>query len=299
MKRTCLLLALAALCAAGCNDNDFEKQSELKRVRVLAIKAEPAELAFTDGSTPPPPVTFDALTFAPGNAPVTVTYALCGPGDAFAQGFECPGKDGLTLSGGRLDLADPAVQQVLAQIAAALGGGGGADAGGGGVDLQEALRVGIPLFVGYEASDGTGTSAGTERGVRRITLRQTTQPNQNPVITDVQLADGGVATELPGDREVVLQPRLAEGSLEQYTAADGGVVSEQPFYSWYATGEGELQQLRSIEPANGLPGDPTVEYQTPTTAQRVTFYVVARDERGGEGWLVRELNVAAPVATAP
>ncbi|MBF5043038.1 hypothetical protein FGE12_11630 [Aggregicoccus sp. 17bor-14] len=297
MKRTCLLLALAALCAAGCNDNDFEKQSELKRVRVLAIKAEPAELAFTDAGTLPAPVTFDALTFAPGGAPVSVTYALCGPGDAFAQGFECPGKDGLTLSGGRLDLSDPAVQQVLAQLAAAIGGGG-VDAGGGGGDLQEALRVGIPLFVGYEASDGTGTEAGTERGVRRITLRQTAQPNQNPVITDVQLADGGVATQLPGDREVLLQPRLAEGSLEQYTAADGGVVSEQPFYSWYATG-GELQQLRSIEPANGLPGDPTVEYQTPASAQRVTFYVVARDERGGEGWLVREVDVAAPVTTTP
>jgi hypothetical protein len=301
MTRSSLLLA--ALLAQGlvaCSDNDFEKQSELKRVRVLAIKAEPAELAFTDPSSPPPAVSFEALSFSPTGAPVSITYALCQPGNPYDAAFECPGKDGLPLPGGRLDLADPAVQQALAALAAALGNA--ADAGGGTVDVEAALRAGIPLVVGYEASDGSGTAEGVERGTRRITLRQTAQPNQNPVIEDIlveQSEDNGgapVAPPLPQDTELVLRPRLAAGSLEQYAAADGGTVTELPFYSWYATGNGELQQLRSLEPTDGRPGDPTVEYQTPASAQRVTVYVVARDERGGFGWLVRELDVGAAPA---
>lgn len=293
MTRTSLLLA-ALLLAAGCNDSDFEKQSELKRVRVLAIKAEPAELAFAGNNNPPQPVTFSALGFSPTGAPLSVTYALCRPGNPYDAAFECPGKDGLALPNGRLDLLDPAVQATLAALAEAIGGA--ADAGS--VDVEAALRVGIPLVVGYEATDGSGTPEGLERGTRRITLRQTAQPNANPVIEDIlveQSEDNGgapVAAPLPSATELVLRPRLAAGSLEQYTGADGGTVTEQPFYSWYATGDGEIQQLRSQEPTDGRPGEPTVEYVTPASPQRVTLYVVARDERGGEGWLVRELDVA-------
>ena len=295
MTRTSLVLVLAVLCAAGCNDNDFELQSELRRVRVLAIKAEPAELAFTGQDTPPEPLSLSALSYSPSGAQVAVTYALCLPGNPYDPAFECPGKDGLALPDGRLDLTDPQVQEVLAALARALGGG--ADAGsGGGADVEAALRVGIPLVVGYEARDGTPGETGVERGTRRITLRQTAQPNANPVVVDVQV-DGGVPTApLPAATELALRPVLAEGSLERYTAADGGAVTEQPFYSWYATGDGELQQLRSLEPTDGRPGEPTVEYETPASAQRVTVYVVARDERGGTGWLVRELDVAPAAA---
>lgn len=288
MKRTSLVLVLAALFAAGCNDNDFELQSELKRVRVLAIKAEPAELVFVGQDVPPEPVTFSALSYSPTGAPVSVAYALCLPGNPYDAAFECPGKDGLSLPEGRLDLADPRVQEVLAALASALGGGA-ADAGS--ADVEAALRVGIPLVVGYEARDGTQGETGVERGTRRITLRQTAQPNQNPVIADVQV-DGSVPTgPLPLATELDLRPVLAEGSLERYAKADGGEVTEQPFYSWYATGNGELQQLRSQEPTDGRPGEPTVEYLTPASPQRITVYVVARDERGGMGWLVRELDV--------
>jgi hypothetical protein len=297
MMRTSLVLVLAALFTAGCDDNDFELQSELARVRVLAIKAEPAELAFTGQDTPPAPVSFSSLSYSPTGAQVAVTYALCFAGNPYDAAFECPGKDGLPLPDGRLDLTDPAVQEVLTALASALGDQ--VDAGGGAVDVEAALRVGIPLVVGYEARDGSEGPTGLERGTRRITLRQTAQPNANPVITEVQV-DGGVpAGPLPAATELALRPLLAEGSLERYAAADGGEVTEQPFYSWYATGDGELQQLRSLEPTGGRPGEPTVEYLTPSTAQRVTVYVVARDERGGTGWLVRELDVAPAAAPQP
>ena len=72
-----ILPALGALLLAGCAP-DFELQSEIRRVRVLAIQAEPAELVVDpDASSLPGPVTFSALAVTPDARPVTVRYALC------------------------------------------------------------------------------------------------------------------------------------------------------------------------------------------------------------------------------
>ncbi|WNZ63137.1 hypothetical protein QEG98_04945 [Myxococcus sp. MxC21-1] len=175
------------------------------------------------------------------------------------------------------------------------GTGRGQSGGGGTLDpedpaLREALARGIPLFIGYEATDGSGTPEGTERGVRRVTLRATTTPNQNPVVSDV-LWDGAPLTgPLPVSREVTFTPVLAEGSVE-IEETDEGPRPEQVFFSWFATGDGEVKEFRSQEPVEGRPGDPTSAYDTPATPQRVTFWVVARDGRGGVGWLSRTVDV--------
>lgn len=290
--RTPLLLSWAALLAA-CSP-DFERQSQIERVRVLAVKAEPAELTLDPSlSTLPEPVVLSALAVAPGGRPVTVTYSLCKPGNAYSAELDCPGKDGVALPEGKLDLLDPALQQALLDFASAATGTGNT---GQPLDLNDPkvraqLEAGVPMFIGYEASDGSGTPEGVERGVRRLTVKLTATPNHNPKLADVLRGDATLSGTLPLDTEVVLQPKLADGSAERFTGTDGE-QTEQIFYSWFATGGGEVKEFRSLEPVDGKPGDPTTKYQTPKEAQRVTFYVVARDGRGGVDWLERTVDVA-------
>ncbi|MDC0710489.1 hypothetical protein POL68_18580 [Stigmatella sp. ncwal1] len=285
--RTPILLALAgALAACG---PEFELQSEIRRVRVLAIKAEPAELALNpDTSSPPPPVRFSSLAVAPGESPVSVDLALCQPGDVYGGEMECPGPSGVPLPGGELSLEDPNVQAVLAAVAG--GGSGGEPVDPNDPALRAVLEKGIPLFIGYLAQDGGEAPENQERGVRQLTLRLTATPNQNPRLTDILRDEAPLEGPLPLDTEVVLRPVLADGSLERYET-DEGPRTEQVFYSWFATGEGEVKQLRSLEPVDGRPGDPTIKYVTPATPGPVTFYVVARDGRGGVDWFSRTVAV--------
>ncbi|XXF78944.1 hypothetical protein P2318_04070 [Myxococcaceae bacterium GXIMD 01537] len=289
--RTPIYLALAAGLAA-CSP-DFELQSQIARVRVLAVKAEPAELTLDPSfSTVPEPVTLTALAVAPEGRAVNVTYSLCRAGNVYAAEVECPGKDGVALPKGQLDLLDPAIRDALLEFASAGQGGSSEDP----PDLSDPalraqLEAGVPVFIGYEASDGSGTPEGVERGVRRLTVRLTDKPNLNPRVADVLLGDAPLSGTLPAGTEVTLRPRLAEGSAERFQGRDGE-QTEQVFYSWFATGAGEVKEFRSLESVDGLPGDPTSKYLTPPAAQRVTFYVVARDGRGGVDWLERTVEVA-------
>lgn len=287
--RTPLFMALCVVLALAACGPSFEEQSEIRRVRVLAIKAEPAELTLNpDSPALPPPVQFTVLAVAPEEQQVDVTLALCKPGNAYGGTLDCPGTEGATLPEGQLSLLDPGVQEVLQDTANA--GTGGAPLDPNDPRVREVLERGVPLFVGYEASDGSDTPEGQERGVRQLTLRLTATPNENPRLEELLLDDAPLTGPLPVNTEVTLVPRLAEGSLEQYETAEG-LRTEQVFYSWFATGDGEVQQLRSLEPVDDKPGERSIKYLTPTTPQRVTLYVVARDGRGGVDWLSRTVEV--------
>lgn len=285
--RAPVLLCLA-LSVTACGP-DFELQQEIRRVRVLAIKAEPSELTLNpDAPALPPPIQFTALAVAPDERTVRVELALCKPGNAYSNDLQCPGPDGAPLPEGSLSLTDPNVQQILQETANAGGGGGSLDFND--PQVRAALEKGVPLFVGYHATDDSDTPEGQELGVRQLTLRLTATPNQNPRMEDILLDDAPLAEPLPLDTELVLRPKLAEGSLETYDAPDGP-RTEQVFYSWFATGDGKVKELRSLEPVDGKPGEPTIHYVTPKEAQRVTIYVVARDGRGGVDWLSRTVDV--------
>jgi hypothetical protein len=286
MRAPVLVTLVAVMAACG---PDFELQSEIRRVRVLAIKAEPAELTVDpDNPALPPPIQFTALAVAPDERSVGVALALCRPGNTYGSELECPGKDGATLPQGQLSLLDPNVQQVFQETAET--GTGGEPLDPNDPEVRAVLERGVPLFIGYKASDGSGTPEGQEAGVRRLTLRLTATPNQNPRLEDILRDEAPLTGPLPLDTEVTLRPKLAEGSLERYETPEGP-RTEQVFYSWYATGDGEVQQLRSLEPVDGKPGEPTSKYLTPKTPQRITLHVVARDGRGGVDWLSRTVDV--------
>ncbi|HYR55304.1 MAG TPA: hypothetical protein VEM39_04250 [Myxococcaceae bacterium] len=281
----CLAVAFAVWFLVACS-NDLERQSQLQRVRVLAIRADPAEVVLDpDRAIPPAPVRLTALTFAPDGGP-TVSYAVCRPGaNVYAQGVECPGTDGLTLDGGVVDVNDPPVRDYLATD--------------GGLSLtdpssQPQLARGILLNIGYLATDGTPGDRGIERGVYQLSVRATRAPNQNPTLAEIFVGrDGGTPlqdAQLPLKTKVTFTPSLAPGSVETYVDANGQTQTEMLVYSWFATGQGKVEDFRSQEPFQGV-GKRESDYTTGNAPEVVTLYVVVRDGRGGTDWIIRSFSV--------
>jgi hypothetical protein len=283
------LLLLLVLLFAACEPSVVD-QSQLLTTRVLAIRADPPELVVPQDGGLPVPVHFSILAFEPDGGTPTVTLALCLSGDPYSADFQCPGVDGVSLPDDTLDVASP-------DIAALLGAfdGGIPDAG-----LTPDERGVLQVAIGYFATNG-GTGVGdTERGVYRLGVRFSGNPNHNPELLAVIVPDGGSlgGASLPLQQNVLLTPEIpqggadslwpsvgVDGGIETYPSLDGGILYENLNYSWYAT-QPDVNDFRSREPT---PVD-TAEtaYSQYSGAQRgpVTFYVVLRDGRGGTSWQI-------------
>jgi hypothetical protein len=273
----------AALWAGLACAPDLEKQSQLLRVRVLAIKAEPPELDFRSGL--PPPVAFTVLPY-PNADQLTLRLALCAPGDPYNGTLDCPGRDGLDLPSRVLD---PTSAEVQAFVQERYGGLGGID---GGVNVDE---PGVAqIFIGYDLRriDAGTDPANSERGVYRLGVRFSGEPNHNPQLLEVVLPDGSPleGAVLPLNTELRLSPRIPDGGpggIETYVGLDGGLQYERFSYSWQATA-GEVKDFRSAEPTPQTPDETSSSrFDTHGTAEPITFYVVVRDLRGGADFLIR------------
>ena len=271
--RPALLFALAAL-LAGCPAN-LEEQSRVSKLRVLAVRADPAELVLTaDGG--PPATTLTALAVEPGGTPIDLRFALCREiTGAPSPTLPCPGALGIELPdagplSARLDLADPAI---VAFASAAQLDGGAFDAGSG---IQQILDEGVPLLIGFTAS------AGPQRldGFSVVTLRSDARgpADANPQVLDLRIGDGGVIQT----KEIV--------RLQPVTAPKDDPAKKYVF-SFFATA-GEISSLRSTDTtATGQPAETWVEWTAPDAPATVQFWVVLRDDRGGVAWLARAAQV--------
>jgi hypothetical protein len=269
-----LLLAGAALLLSGCPSN-LEEQSRVSKLRVLAVRADPSELVLTaDGGVPA--TTLTALAVDPTGASISLLFALCKEITGTpSPTLPCPGDAGIALPAAgpysaRLDLADP---DIVAFASSAQLDGGAFDAGGG---VEEALNAGVPLLIGFTAH------AGAERldGFTTVILRTAAKGpvNENPVLSDVQIGDGGPIAP----RETV---RLTPDAGPKDDPA------EKYGYSFFATA-GEISSLRSTDTtATGQPAPTWVEWTAPDAAVEVTFWIVLRDSRGGTAWLQRSTQV--------
>jgi hypothetical protein len=277
-------LSATLLLGLACNTN-FEKQSQIERVRVLGVRSEPAELVVPTTAGPLLPLQLEALAVAPEGRPVAVRFALCRLfANVYAADFQCPGKDGVEFIDGGLSLADPRVQALFLGP----GGGGGQDPFANPL-LAAQLDTGLSLQVGYEATDGTDGGSGIERGFAIVRVRRTDAPNHNPDLADVTVDGGSLqGASLPRATTVVLSPVMAEGALETY-AVDGGQAQESISLSWYASGDAEVGSLRSVISASDA-GVSTTTLTTPDGGGATSVWVVARDGRGGTSWLRRELS---------
>lgn len=266
------LLLLAAL-LAGC-PSDLEQQSHVSKLRVLAVRADPAELILhADAGLPA--TTLTALAVQADGGVISVQFALCTEiTGAPSPTLPCPGDAGIALPehgplSARLDLSDP---RILA-FAASAQLDGGFDAGGG---VESTLDQGVPLLVGFTAR------AGAQRidGFQTLTLRSPARgpADVNPVLLDLEIGDGGPVA--PGET-VRLQPDA--GPKDDATKKYG--------YSFFATA-GEISSLRSTDTtATGQPAETWVEWKAPDAGQEVRFWVVVRDGRGGTAWVERAATV--------
>ncbi|HET7788569.1 MAG TPA: hypothetical protein VFL36_21525 [Myxococcales bacterium] len=267
-----LALAVAAL-SAGCPSN-LEQQSHVSKLRVLAVRVDPAELIL-DPDAGLPSATLTALAVQADGGPISVQFALCTE-ITFAPSptLPCPGDAGIELpeSGpvsALLDLSDP---RILA-FARAAQLDGGFDAGGG---IESTLDVGVPLLLGFTAR----ADAQRIDGFQTLTLRSPARgpADLNPELLDLQIGDGGPVA--PGET-VRLQP----------DAGPKDDPAKRYGYSFFATA-GEISSLRSTDTtATGQAAETWVEWKAPDAGGEVRFWVVVRDGRGGTAWIERATTV--------
>jgi hypothetical protein len=300
----------AASFATGCA-SDFEKQSQVTKLRVLGVQAEPAELLITpDGGLPK--TTLTAFAIEPSGAAITTRMAICLQQGTLPQpDMACPGDAGIDLPdagplAARLDLADPDLQAAAAAfLAAGTADGGSADGG-----LEAALAQGVPLLYGFDlrapaygnADGGPPPTPGYDVqrliGLGTVTLRTApagSTPNQNPRLhalsaDGVELKADGTST-LKAGVKVTLLPIPESDAKEPTSTTSAGVESLN--FSFYAT-DGDLDALRSTDTtATGQPGISSVDYTPPALApgKPVRIWVVVRDGRGGMGWLESRYTV--------
>lgn len=277
-----LMLSIFCVTSVAC-DMGFERQSQIARVRVLAVRSVPTELTVPQAALAAPQlsVQLEAFVVKPDGTTPPVRFALCRFGNPYAADFECPGKDGLDLPDGKLDLTSLEVQSFT---------GLPVTAGPPGTPPGTLLPAKLSFYVGFEANDGTGTPEGLERGVYQLYFRRTDAPNQHPTLLDITYENKTLAEPLPLSTKVVLKPLLSSDSRETYAGPEGEAL-EPIAYSWHATGTGTVNFFRSLEPAPGQEDNAATEYTTAEAAENVTFYVVARDGRGGVSWLSRTVKV--------
>lgn len=264
------LLLACALLSAGCPAG-LEAQSHLSKLRVLGVRADPPELIL-QADAGLPATTLTALAVIPDGPARSVQFALCTLlTSAPDPSLDCPGDAGIDLPdagplAARLDLGDPRILEFAAAVRL---DGGVFDAGG----IAEALDQGVPLLIGFIATDGEQRLSGFET----ITLRSPARgpADTNPEIVDLQI------DQVTTRQTVRLQP----------VTAPKDDPSKHYLFSFFATA-GSISSLHSTDTTASGGAAPTwVNWTAPADPQSVTIWVVLRDGRGGTAWLTRDVQV--------
>lgn len=307
MRAPLPLLALCCLSLVACEGNQMAKAWQLDRLRILGVRAEPAE------PRPGEQVTFEALYYLPDGAALSLsTWFACLP-DA-ADSFGCA-LDSVVLEELQdIDLESLSPEEQAALYARLLEAGligvepffaptWTAPAGAlDGLDEQARLE-GVSAIVNItaipEAEEGLPVdSADVEIALKRLPISEATTPNHNPQVTgflvdEVAVAPGATVEVLWG-QPVHLEPLLSPDSIETYLyRTDEGADEErleEPYATWYTEG-GEFDQPYGLYPTMDVawtPPAPAAEPGFPPYAsaqQRdVDIVVVVRDRRGGMAW---------------
>ena len=271
--RAALIAALVTV-ATGCPSN-LEEQSRVSKLRVLAVRADPAELIVTaDGG--PPAATLTALAVERHDAGIAVQFALCRDLTGTpSPTLPCPGDAGIELPpagpfSARLDLGDPAILAFAANAQL--------DAGlfDGGAGIGETLAEGVPLLIGFTARTASERLDGFSILILRSDARG--PADENPELNDFLIADGGLIVT----REVVrLQPQTPP-KID---------LSKRYGFTFFAT-DGSISSLRSTDTtATGQTAPTWVEWTAPPSPATVRLWVVLRDGLGGTDWRERVIEV--------
>lgn len=268
LRHRVVTVALLSLVAAGCGD-ELAKASLVEGLRVLAVQAEPPEVA-PDGTA-----TFAPLVSWDGDGALKQTWTLCAIAKGPTTGYECAVPEVPLGSGETTTLAVAPLVAQAETLAAETGFP---------LDLEEGVTLYVRLLV--ESPDDRIET------IKRVTVTTREPRNTNPALTGL-LRDGkgwtgGEPLDVPAGQELTLRPEVAEDAAEVYTDV-GGETREELLYAWFATA-GEMKAPFSFD------AEPDNRWTAPSldegeTEREVTLWVVVRDGRGGAGWLERTARV--------
>ncbi len=288
---------LVCVLAAACYEQpELSESWQLDRLRVLGVRAEPAE------PQPGEDVSFEALVWSPDGAEVPTIWFACLPESADEFGCEIDPALAASLEG--LDpetMTDEELAALFAQLVeAGLIGAtpylqpswtAPADALDG---LDEiAAKEGVSALVTLQAvPEGAEDEDDVELAYKRVPISLADTPNHNPefelwTVSGEDIASGG-GVSLSAGETVSVTAGLLDGSVEDYdyTAEDGSIETrtEEPYFTWYATG-GEFENTTSLWPTD------TVSWTAPAEAGTYELIVTVRDRRGGMAWATLDVTI--------
>lgn len=287
-------LAFLFLWLSGCGGAEVTAQSwQLDRLRILAVRAEPAE------PTPGALVHFERLVFVPSGAELqTVLWVACMPR---GPEVECELEPELEQELLDADL-DALSEEELADLLDR-----GKEAGLFGLEpVTEPVIMVPPIILEQldpdEQSEGinllvqlwavTPDPADVELAVKRIPVSLASTPNHNPDLlgwrVDGTAIDGDGAVNVSAGEQITLEPILAKDAIETYDyVSEAGETEErleEPYYAWY-TEEGSFDRHES------LASDGAVTWTAPESEFAGVILCVVRDRRGGMDWLQLDVTV--------
>jgi hypothetical protein len=303
----CWSLAACAVMASGCEE-DFEPYARLSKLRVLAIRNEPVRPAPGETTVMTP------LVYVPGDQAVSYAWSWCPfPGNAddgytcpvnedFVNGLQPPGSPPVSFglgTGPTASFTHAFAPESLAMLcqegqdAATMVGAGALAA------FLPDCRFGFPIQVTLVVTAG-GTSL---KSITTVRLRLAdTEPNMNPAISglnavfnwgEAPIDEGGLQV-LSRRTETPLKAVVTEAEAEPYTEKDDRgnpmPARERIYLSWFVeagdVGDERTTFIPGELPIEGLLENkwtPAGEEDYPNRTSRI--WVVARDNRGGIGWI--------------
>jgi hypothetical protein len=285
--RWLLSLLSLLLLANGC-ESPFPPRTLVERLRVLGIRADPADADIT-GS-----ITLTGLVVdetGPGK-PDCATWVVCPPGgDYSTSAVECwsdssyPLPSGTCLQASGECFTQLSIFQLVAWFQQQLNNQG-IDISATSLNLTQ-----VDIWIGFTVI------AGGEKvqAVKRLPVHfdESAPLNRNPVLTGLEVGGSQVGNDpiqLPAGAKITLKPLIDESSRETFIPAGETAAHQEDFVFGWFSNLGEFDYSRTVSAANSQ-GDKLDENQwsiPKTLPENQTaegfLWLVVRDGRYGIDW---------------
>ena len=308
--RLFLLLALVASAAFGCSEEEEERSSTVRDLRVLALSAEPADMVL--GET----MVLEALVTAPEDDELRYQWEWCPFTEGADDFFDCPvDEENPELA----ELFDLGTEETAAldSVTATLVLEGICDALSEGLDdlgeYEDLLEyidlpncdLGMDVTIRLTVSSPTQERIAIKRVFIWLSDPEPLQRNRNPVIDRITVNDEDlpIDTVLRADaqQDLGFYVDVPGESLESYllrSDPNSGERRETITYNRYAT-----RGLWGEDPEQGSFADDEyvlredagqARLEVPNTQGGDPFdaYFVVRDDRGGIAWATRQVQMS-------
>lgn len=296
-----LIVLFGALSLGGCVINsessprprDLSESWQVDRTRILAIRAEPPEIA------PGEAAVMESLIAGPLQAPpeLSLVWLACEEGGDFGCATDLSGLDFESFDlqaaqeAGLIgfepgfapryvappELLDPLPDEERVE----------------GVSVQTQLFAFPPEALAEGAVDDIDFNQ-IEVGFKRIVVSEALTPNNNPVIAAMTVEGAEIpaaveAVEVSVDQQYEFGVLLDENlGIEEYlfVNSDGEIEDriEEPYVAWFSTG-GEVTEPVTLWPFLEM------TWTAPSEPGPVRLFAVLRDRRGGMTWHVQDIVV--------